>query len=73
MAPGLSRTIEPTAPLNDQVVASGEADLAARARKWVEETCAAQGIPVKITDPTTIRYVAEILREGRMERLKRRT
>jgi hypothetical protein len=70
MAPGLSRTTETTAP-PDQAVASGEADLAARARAWVEESCAAQGIPVKITDPTTIRHVAEILREGRAEPLRR--
>jgi hypothetical protein len=37
-----------------------EDDLAVRARIWVEETTRAQGIPVKITDPLTIRTVAEI-------------
>jgi hypothetical protein len=43
-------------------------DLTERARRWVEESCAAQGIPVKISDPLTIRRVAEILREGRLKR-----
>jgi hypothetical protein len=43
-------------------------DLAERARRWVEVTTKAQGLPVKITDPTTIRHVAQILREGRNKR-----
>ena len=43
-------------------------DLAERARRWVQETTKAQGLPEKITDPTTIRRVAEILREGRAKR-----
>jgi len=37
-------------------------------RKWVEESCAAQGVPVKISDPVTIRDIAAILREGRERR-----
>jgi hypothetical protein len=37
---------------------------AERARRWVEETTRAQGIPVKISNPATI-DVAAILREGR--------
>jgi hypothetical protein len=43
-------------------------DLAERARRWVQESCAAQGVAVKISDPQTIRRVAEILREGRLKR-----
>jgi hypothetical protein len=46
-------------------------DLAERARRWVEDTTKAQGVPVKISDPTTIRRVADILREARAERMKR--
>jgi hypothetical protein len=48
------------------------ADLAERARRWVEESTKAQGLPVKISDPATIRRVAEILREGR-KRNRRQT
>jgi hypothetical protein len=47
-------------------------DFAERARRWVEESTKAQGLPVKISDPVTIRRVAEILREGR-ERNRRQT
>jgi len=46
-------------------------DLAERARRWVEATAKAQGLPAKITDPVTIRRVAEILREGRAARINR--
>jgi hypothetical protein len=38
------------------------------ARIWVEETTRAQGIPVKISDPVTIRTVAAILRAARLRR-----
>jgi hypothetical protein len=34
----------------------------ARVRAWVEESTAAQGLPVKITNPVVIRYVAAIKR-----------
>lgn len=27
-------------------------------RTWVEDSCRAQGVPVKITDPSTIKRVA---------------
>jgi hypothetical protein len=37
-------------------------DLRVRARAWVERSCAEQGVPVKISNPATIRYVAAILR-----------
>lgn len=30
--------------------------------KWVEESCEASGVPVKITDPATIRRIANLLR-----------
>jgi hypothetical protein len=33
--------------------------------RLVEETTRAQGIPVKISNPATIEFVAAILREGR--------
>jgi hypothetical protein len=39
-------------------------ELAAHARTWVEETCAEQGIAVKISDPETIAKVAELLAQG---------
>jgi hypothetical protein len=32
-------------------------------RAWVEESTAAQGLLVKVTDPTVIRYFAAILRD----------
>lgn len=31
-------------------------------REWVERTCAEQGVPVKVTDPATLRKVAVLLR-----------
>ena len=36
-------------------------------RAIVEESCAAQGVPVKVTDPSTVRSVAALLRAGRSE------
>jgi hypothetical protein len=33
------------------------------AREWVEVSCAAQGVPVKVTDRPTLRRVAALLRE----------
>jgi hypothetical protein len=32
--------------------------------RWVEESCRAQGVEVKVTDPKTIEQVAVLLREG---------
>ena len=49
----------------------GTDDLAARARAWVERTCAEQGIPVKISDPQTIAKVAGLLAQGRQNAVKR--
>jgi hypothetical protein len=48
-----------------------EPDLAARARAWVERTCAEQGIPVKVSDPATIASVAELLAQGRQNGVRR--
>ena len=39
------------APSPDEVL-EHDGEWGARARKWVEESCAAQGLPVKISDPT---------------------
>jgi hypothetical protein len=44
---------------------------AARARAWVEQSCAEQGIPVKISDPQTIVKVAGLLAQGRQKAVKR--
>jgi hypothetical protein len=40
-------------------------DWASLARAWVEETCSAQGVPAKVTDPGTIEKVATLLGAGR--------
>ena len=34
-------------------------------RRWIEESCAQQGVPVKITDPEVIRKVVILLTAGR--------
>lgn len=34
-------------------------------RRWVERTCAAQGVPPKIADPDTLRDIAVLLMTGR--------
>jgi len=34
-------------------------------RAWVERTCAAQGVPVVVTDPVTIAKVAALLAQTR--------
>jgi hypothetical protein len=44
---------------------SGTDDLKARAIAWVEQACADQGVPVKITDPLILERVAELLSQGR--------
>jgi hypothetical protein len=38
-----------------------ESDFAARARAWVERSCADQGIPVKLQDPAVVEKVAQLL------------
>ena len=32
---------------------------------WVRETCAAQGVPEKVTDPTVVAQVVALLTAGR--------
>jgi hypothetical protein len=44
---------------------SGADDLKARAIAWVEQACAAQGVPVKVVDPLALARVAELLAQGR--------
>lgn len=34
---------------------------------WVAQSCAAQGLPVKVTDPTVVRRVALLLRSGKSD------
>jgi len=36
-------------------------DLAAQARAWVEASCLAQGLPVKVNDPRVLSATAELL------------
>ena len=49
---------------------SGTDDLKARAIAWVEQACADQNVPVKISDPLVLDKVAELLVQGR-ERVSR--
>jgi len=44
---------------------SGTDDLRARAIAWVEQACADQGVPVKLSDPLLLEKVAELLAQGR--------
>ena len=44
---------------------SGTDDLKARAIAWVEQACADQNVPVKISDPLVLEKVAELLTQGR--------
>jgi hypothetical protein len=32
----------------------------ARVTRWVEDSCAEQGVPAKITEPATVRYIASL-------------
>lgn len=50
----------------DQSMSDPE-EYAAKVRAWVERTCAEQGVPVKITDPVTVRRVATLL-DGKVRR-----
>lgn len=45
--------------------------LTARARAWVERTCADQQVPVKLSDPVALAKVAEILAQGRQTGVNR--
>ena len=40
---------------------ASSSDLAALAREWVEETCARQGLAVKIADPRVLADVGSLL------------
>ena len=44
---------------------SGTDALKARAIAWVEQACADQNVPVKISDPLVLEKVAELLAQGR--------
>lgn len=44
---------------------SGTDDLKARAVAWVEQACADQNVPVKVSDPLVLEKVAELLAQGR--------
>jgi hypothetical protein len=44
---------------------SGTDDLKARAIAWVEQACADQNVPVKLSDPLALDRVAELLSQGR--------
>ena len=44
---------------------SGTENLQARAVAWVEQACADQGVPVKLSDPLKLARVAELLAQGR--------
>lgn len=44
---------------------SGADDLQARAAAWVEQACADQGVPIKLSDPLLLEKVAELLAQGR--------
>ena len=44
---------------------SGTDDLKARAIAWVEQACADQNVPVKVSDPLVLEKVAELLAQGR--------
>jgi hypothetical protein len=44
---------------------SGPDDLKARAIAWVEQACADQNVPVKLSDPLALARIAELLAQGR--------
>ena len=44
---------------------SGTDDLKARAIAWVEQACADQDVPVKLSDPLAVAKIAELLAQGR--------
>lgn len=43
---------------------SGTEELKARAVAWVERTCMDQQVPVKLSDPSALDKVAELLAQG---------
>ncbi|MCP3977512.1 MAG: hypothetical protein GY720_23755 [bacterium] len=40
-------------------------------RRWVEESCAAQGVVVKVAEPEAVERAAALLQEGRSPRRPR--
>ena len=52
--------MEATLPVARTPESTGALD-ASTVRRWVERTCAAQGLPVAITDPTAIAHLAVLL------------
>lgn len=46
-------------------------DLRSRAAAWIEQACAKQGIPVKLSDPLALDKVAELLARGRKSGVNR--
>jgi hypothetical protein len=44
---------------------SGTEDLKARAIAWIEQACADQDVPVKLSDPLALVKIAELLAQGR--------
>ena len=43
-------------------------ELRRRAQAWVERAAIEQGVPVKVSDPLTLRFIADILLAGREKR-----
>jgi hypothetical protein len=43
-------------------------ELRRRAHAWVERHAIEQGVPVKVSDPLTLRFIADILNAGREKR-----
>jgi hypothetical protein len=50
------------------VTNAAQRDWSERAKAWVERACAEQGVPVKLSDPVTLRRIADILGEAREAR-----
>jgi hypothetical protein len=61
-APGTSDRRPRTAAKDESL------DRSARAKTWVEKSCAEQGVPVKMTDPVALAKIADILASGREKR-----
>jgi hypothetical protein len=47
------------------MTSDAQRDLPTRAEAWVEKHCAAQGVPVKLSDAVALAKIGEILLEGR--------
>jgi hypothetical protein len=40
-------------------------DWSERAKAWIEQSCAEQGVPVKLSDPVVLQRIADILGKAR--------